>query len=73
MKRWHDLMEDAMKLMELLVIAYAPLVARFHLIEGPAASRGRTEPRSPRAKRARLRDLRPRFAHRTLGPRWRTA
>jgi len=66
-------MEDAMKLMDLFVIAYAPLVARFHLIDGPAASRVRAEPRIPRAKRARLRDLRPRIAHRTLGPRWRTA
>ena len=42
-----------MKLMELLVIAYAPLVARFHLIDGPAASRGPADPpRMPRAKRA---------------------
>jgi hypothetical protein len=67
-------MEDAMKLMELLVIAYAPLVARFHLIDGPAAPRGPAErPPMPRAKRAWLRDLRPRIAHRTIGPRWRTA
>jgi hypothetical protein len=62
-----------MKLMDLLVIAYAPLVARFHLIEGPAAHRGSAEPRMPRSRRARLRDLRPRIAHRTLGFRWRPA
>jgi hypothetical protein len=63
-----------MKLMELLVIAYAPLVGRFHLIDGPAAPRGRTvQPRTPRAKRAWLRDLRPQISRRTLGPRWHTA
>jgi hypothetical protein len=66
-------MEDAMKRMDLLVIAYAPLVARFHLIDGPAASRGPAGPRIPRAKRALLRDLRARIGHRTIGPRWRTA
>jgi len=67
-------MEDAMKLMELLVIAYAPLVGRFHLIDGPAASRGPADTkRIPRGKRAGLRDLRPQMARRTLGPRWRTA
>jgi|KBSMisStaDraftv2_1062788.scaffolds.fasta_scaffold20685_5 hypothetical protein len=67
-------MEDAMKLMELLVIAYAPLVGRFHLIDGPAASRGTADTkRIPRGKRAGLRDLRPQMARRTLGPRWRTA
>ena len=67
-------MEDAMKLMDLLVIAYAPLVARFHLIEGPAVSRGPGKrPPMPRAKRALLRDLRPQVARRTLGFRWRTA
>ncbi|HEX5123685.1 MAG TPA: hypothetical protein VFV97_10610 [Rhodanobacteraceae bacterium] len=66
--------EDMMKLMDLLVLAYAPLVARFHLIDGPAASRGPADtPRMPRAKRAWLRDLRPQIARRTLGPRWRTA
>lgn len=66
--------EDAMKLMDLLVLAYAPLVARFHLIDGPAASRGPAgTPRMPRAKRAHLRDLRPQIARRTLGFRWRTA
>jgi hypothetical protein len=67
-------MEDAMKLMELLVIAYAPLVGRFHLIDGPAASRGPADtPRMPRARRAFLRDLRPRITRRAPGPRWRTA
>jgi len=67
-------MEDAMKLMELLVIAYAPLVGRFHLIDGPAAPRGPADTqRIPRGKRAALRDLRPQMARRTLGPRWRTA
>lgn len=67
-------MEDAMKLMELLVIAYTPLVARFHLIDGPAAPRGPADvPRMPRSKRAWLRDLRPQVAHRTLRVRWRTA
>ena len=66
--------EDAMKLMDLLMRAYAPLVARFHLIDGPAASRGPAgASRTPRAKRARLRDLRPQIARRTPGPRWRTA
>ncbi len=63
-----------MKLMELLVIAYTPLVARFHLIDGPAASRGPAErPPMPRAKRAALRDLRPQIARRKFGPHWRTA
>jgi hypothetical protein len=63
-----------MKLMELLVIAYAPLVGRFHLIDGPAASRGPADtPRLPRARRAFLRDLRPRITRRAPGPRWRTA
>ena len=63
-----------MKLMELLVIAYAPLVGRFHLIDGPAAPRGPADTkRTPPAKRAALRDLRPQIARRTLGPRWRTA
>jgi len=66
-------MEDAMKLMELLVIAYAPLVGRFHLIDGPAAPRGPAEPPLPRAKRAWLRDLRPQITRRSPGPRWRTA
>jgi hypothetical protein len=67
-------MEDAMKLMELLVIAYAPLVGRFHLIDGPAATRGPADtPRMPRARRAFLRDLRPRITRRAPGPRWRTA
>ena len=67
-------MEDTMKLMELLVIAYAPLVGRFHLIDGPAAPHGPADtPRMPRAKRAWLRDLRPQITRRTLGPRWRTA
>jgi hypothetical protein len=66
--------EDAMKLMERLVIAYAPLVARSCLIDGPAAARCPVaEPRMPRAKRAWLRDLRARIARRTPGPRWRTA
>jgi len=66
--------EDTMKLMDLLVLAYAPLVARSHLIDGPAASRGPdSAPRLPRARRAFLRDLRPQIARRTLGPRWRTA
>ena len=65
--------EYAMKLMDLLVLAYAPLVERFHLIDGAAAPRGPGEPRIPRAKRTRLVDLRSRIAHRTLGPRWRTA
>ena len=63
-----------MKLTQLLVIAYAPLVARFHLIDGPAAARGPADaPRTPRSKRASLRDLRPQIAPRTLSPRWRTA
>jgi hypothetical protein len=67
-------MEDAMKLMELLVIAYAPLVGRFHLIDGPAASRGpAVTPRLPRARRAWLRDLRARITRRAPGPRWRAA
>lgn len=65
--------EYAMKLMDLLVLAYAPLVERFHLIDGPAASRAPAEPRIPRAKRTRLFDLRSRLAHRPLGPRWRPA
>jgi hypothetical protein len=66
--------EDTMKLMDLLVLAYAPLAARFHLIDGPAASRGPTgTPQVPRARRAFLRDLRPQIARRTPGPRWRTA
>lgn len=60
-----------MKLMELLVIAYAPLVARFHLIDGPAASRGPAD--APRAPRVRLRDRRLRIVRRTPAPRWRTA
>lgn len=60
-----------MKLMELLVIAYAPLVARFHLIDGPAASRGPAD--APRAPRVRLRDRRLRIVRRTLAARWRTA
>ncbi len=63
-----------MKLMDLLVIAYAPLVGRFHLVDGPAASRSPADaPRTPRSKRAWLRDLRSQIARRTLGPRWRTA
>jgi hypothetical protein len=60
--------EDTMTLMDLLVRAYAPLVARFHLIDGPAAPRG---PAEPRAGRTRLRD--PGIVPRPLASRWRTA
>jgi len=64
-----------MELMELLVIAYAPLVARFHLIDGPAASHAPTrKPQRPRAKRGfRSGDLRAAIGRRTLGLRWRNA
>ena len=61
-----------MKIMELLVVAYAPLVARFHLIDGAPAAQVR-KPTRPPAKRIRSADLRAAIGRRTLGLRWRNA